>query len=96
MPKGRTIRPIHKNTKTVIAVAAEKLIANTRRLGAIKISDLPDTYSRLINTDGVNEKEVKAAALAAAKLAANEHRQVTLNKQGLTWNNVGRGNRATA
>ena len=96
MPKGRTIRPIHKNTKNVIKIAAEKLIANTRRLGKIKVTDLPGAYSRLINTEGVDEKEVTNAALAAAKMAANDHRQVTLSKQGLVWNNVGRGNRATA
>lgn len=94
MPKGRTVRPTHKTTKKAIKVAAEKLVASTRRNGTIKKSELADAYARVINTKGVDAKEVKTTALAAAEQAVALHPQVVEHRGGLKWHSVGRGNRA--
>ena len=96
MPKGRTARPKHRTSKRALNVAAEKMAKAVQRHGIITKRELSDRYSSLINTDGVDDSEVKDTASVVAAMAADAHPQVKMKRGGLEWISVGRGNRAAA
>jgi len=92
---ARTARPNHKTTKRALALAAKKMAAAVQRNGIVAKSERVDQYRSLINTEGVDGREVRKTANEVAKLAAESHPQVSLEKDGtLQWLIVGKGNRA--
>ena len=92
---ARTARPVHKRSKRALALAAKKMAAAVQRNGIVSKGEITDQYRSLINTDGVDGREIRSTATEVAKLAAKTHPQVSMEKDGsLQWLIVGKGNRA--